>query len=66
MCRTLGHFKLWRDFAGEQVISIRNRLLILSVIRKLGSVLTSYEYINSSHIFSLPILQNLFILTYNV
>ncbi len=48
------------------MISTRFRLLKQSVIRELACVLMSYEYINSSLIFSLPILQNLFILTYNV
>ncbi len=42
------------------------RLLKISVIRELACVLMSYEYINSSLIFSLPIPQNVFILTYNV
>ncbi len=34
--------------------------------RESACVLMSYEYLNSSLIFSLPILQNLFILTYNL
>ena len=60
------HFKLSTVCPGEQMISICFRFLKLSVIRELACVLMSYEYINSSLIFSLPILQNLFILAYNV
>ncbi len=60
------HFKLSTVCPEEQMISICFRFLKLSVIRESACVLTSYEYLNASHIFSLPILQNLFILTYNV
>ena len=60
------HFKLSTVCPGEQMISICFGFLKLSVIRELACVSTSYQYLNSSLIFALPILQSLFILAYNV
>ncbi len=52
---TLYYFKLCTVCLREQVISIRFRLVKLSVIRELACILTSYECLNVSLIFSLPI-----------